>query len=68
MATKEGIGGVRSNDGIDDNFDKLQPVPQSSQEKNEGGRNQTTSDIERWVEEVESKTQVHKTYPDGLGM
>jgi len=67
MATKEGIGGVRSNDGIDDNFDKLQPVPQSSQEKNEEGRNQTTSDIERWVEEVESKIQVHKTYPDGLG-
>ena len=28
---------------------------------------QTTSDIERRVHELESKIQVHETYPDGLG-
>ena len=59
--------------------DRSKKIAQTGEERDEEGKNeekktetksmatQTTSDIERRVHELESKIQVHETYPDGLG-
>ena len=70
MATK------REGETSDDRSRKITQTEEGKdeEEKNQGKKTetksmatQTTSEIERRVYELESKIQVHETYPDGLG-